>query len=135
MSRDNLGNKQTIILHNCKINHEKYDLVITPHRQTMGYIRTKRQTLKKIINKRKQISRKRFSKRRNAVSESKTSAIQELHNLKDSISKNHQNNNQIYFSDPETTSPASIKGQRTIKKVILKQTKRSVQLESTNKTH
>ena len=119
MSRDNLGNKQTIILHNCKINHEKYDLV----------------TLKKIINKRKQISRKRFSKRRNAVSESKTSAIQELYNLKDSISKNHQNNNQIYFSDPETTSPASIKGQRTIKKVILKQTKRSVQLESTNKTH
>ena len=117
MSRENLGIKQSIILHNCKINHKKYDLVITPHRQTMGYIRTKRQTLrKKVINKRKQISRKRFSKRRNAVSESETSAIQELHNLKDSINKNHQINNQIYFSDPETTSPASIKGKRTIKK-------------------
>ena len=32
MSRDNLGNKQTV-LHNCLIKNEKYDLVITPHRQ------------------------------------------------------------------------------------------------------
>ena len=47
MSKDNLGNKQTIILHNCKINDERYDLVITPHRKTKGYIRTKRQTLGK----------------------------------------------------------------------------------------
>ena len=85
MSRDNLGNKQRFILHNCLINDERYDLLITPHRQSVGYIRTKRQTLrKKIINKQKQIIRKRFSKRRNAVSESETSAIQELHNLKDS---------------------------------------------------
>ena len=59
MSRDNLGNKQTIILHNCLINDERYDLVITPHRQSVGYIRTKKQTLrKKIINKQKQIIRK-----------------------------------------------------------------------------
>ena len=29
MSIDNLGNEQTIILHNCEINNEKYDLVIT----------------------------------------------------------------------------------------------------------
>ena len=42
MSLDNLGNKQTIILHNCEINNEIYDLVITPHRQSIGYIRTKR---------------------------------------------------------------------------------------------
>ena len=63
MSRGNLGNKQTIILHNCLINDERYDLVITPHRQSVGYIRTKRQTpRKKIINKQKQIIRKRFSK-------------------------------------------------------------------------
>ena len=68
MSRDNLGNKQTIIIHNRLINDEKYDLVITPHRQTIGYIRTKRQTQgKKIINKQKQVIRKRFSKRRNAI--------------------------------------------------------------------
>ena len=41
MLRDNLGNKQTIIIHSCLINDEKYDLVITPHRQSVGYIRTK----------------------------------------------------------------------------------------------
>ena len=52
MSRDNLGNKQTNIIHNCLINDERYDLVITPHRQSVGYIRTKRQTVKKkFINK------------------------------------------------------------------------------------
>ena len=67
MSRDNLGNKQTIIIHNCLINDDKYDLIITPHRKTKGYLRTKRQTLRtKIINKQKQIIRKLFSKRRNA---------------------------------------------------------------------
>ena len=63
MSRDSLGNKQTIIIHNCLNNDERYDLVITPLRQTIGYIRSKRQTLrKKIINEQKQIFRKRFSK-------------------------------------------------------------------------
>ena len=79
MSRDNLGNKQTIKLHNCLINDKKYDLVITTHRQTIGYIGTKRQTLrKKINNKQNQIIRKRFSKQRYAVSESETSALQKL---------------------------------------------------------
>ena len=63
MSRDNLGNKQTIIIDNCLINDDKFDLVITPHRQSVGYNRTKRQTLrKKIINKQKQIIRKIFPK-------------------------------------------------------------------------
>ena len=71
MSRDNLGNKQTIILPNCLINNDKLDLVITPHRESVVYIKIKRQTQrKKINNKQKQIIRKRFSKRRNAVSES-----------------------------------------------------------------
>ena len=28
MSLDNLGNEQTMILHNCEINNEKYDLVV-----------------------------------------------------------------------------------------------------------
>ena len=46
MSLNNLGNKQTIVLHNCEINNETYDLVITAHKQTVGYIRTKRQTIK-----------------------------------------------------------------------------------------
>ena len=43
VSLDKLGNKQAIILHNCEINNEKYDLVITPQTQSIGYIRTKRQ--------------------------------------------------------------------------------------------
>ena len=47
MSLNNLGNKQTIVLHNFEINNEAYDLVITPHKQTIGYIRTKRQTIKR----------------------------------------------------------------------------------------
>ena len=63
MSFKNLGNKQTIVLHNCEIDNKKYDLVITPHTQTVGYIRTKRQTIKrKIINKQRQITRKNFQK-------------------------------------------------------------------------
>ena len=83
MSRDSLGSKQTIILHNCLIRSERYDLVITPHRQTIGYIRSKRQTRKKtIIAKQKQIVKRRFSKTSNAVSESETTTIQELQNLK-----------------------------------------------------
>ena len=57
MSRD----KKTIKCHNCIINDESYDLVVTPHKQTIGYIRKKRQLLrKKNISKQKQIIRKRF---------------------------------------------------------------------------
>ena len=64
MSFRNLGNKQTIVLHNCEIDKKKYDLLITPHTQTVGYIRTKRQTIKrKIINKQRQITRKNFFKK------------------------------------------------------------------------
>ena len=40
MSLNNLGNKQTIVLHKCEINNEAYDLVIKPHKKTIGYIRT-----------------------------------------------------------------------------------------------
>ena len=98
MSRDNLGNKQTIVLHNCLIKNERYDLVITAHRQTKGYIKSKRQTRKKtIITKQKQIIRKRFSKKVNAVSESDTNTTQELQKLKDSISKNIPIDDQIFF--------------------------------------
>ena len=89
MSFKNLGNKQTIVLHNCEIDNKKYDLVITPHTQTVGYIRTKRLTIKrKIINKQIQITRKRFSKTRNAFSESEASNLDELYKLKESIDKN-----------------------------------------------
>ena len=52
MSFKKLVNKRTIVLHNCEIDNQKHDLVITPHTQTVGCIRTKRQTIKrKIINK------------------------------------------------------------------------------------
>ena len=47
MSLNNLGNKQTIVLYDCEINNEAYDLVITPHKRTIGYICTKRQTIKR----------------------------------------------------------------------------------------
>ena len=114
MSRENLGNKQTIIIHNCLINDEKYDLVFTPHRQSVGYIGTKRETLRNKVNKQKQIVNKRFSKRRNAVSESELTAIHKLPNLKDSVNKNHQIDDHIYFTGSETTSPASVKGKRKI---------------------
>ena len=49
MSRKNLGSKYTIVLHNCLIENDVYNLVITPHRQTIGYIGSKRQTRKKNI--------------------------------------------------------------------------------------
>ena len=117
MSFKNLGNKQTIVLHNCEIDNKKYDLVITPHTQTVGYIRTKRQTLKrKIITKQRQITRKRFSKNRNAFSESETSSLDELYKLKKSIDKNCPIHDQLYFSDSETTSNSSKRGKRRIKK-------------------
>ena len=45
MSFKNPGNKQTIVLHNCEIDNKKYDLVITPHTQTVGY-QTAKQTQK-----------------------------------------------------------------------------------------
>ena len=57
-------------------NNEKYDIAIAPHKQTIGYIRTKRQTIKrKLLSKQRQITRKNFSKQRNAVSESATSNL------------------------------------------------------------
>ena len=85
MSRD-IGSKQSIMLHHCLIKNERYDLVITPQKQTIGYIRSKRQTRKKtLITKHKQIFKRRFSNRRNAVSESVTNTIQELQDLKHSI--------------------------------------------------
>ena len=104
------------MIHNCLINDDKFDLVNTSHRQSVGSIIKKRQTLrKKTINKQKQTIRKSFSKQKNAVSESETTAIQELHNLKDSINKSHLIDDQLYFTDSETNSAASVKGKRKIK--------------------
>ena len=118
MSRENLGNKQTIKLHNCLIKM-RYALVITPHRRIIAYIRSKRQTRKKtIITKEKQIIKRSFSKRQNAVSESKINSMQglRLQDLKDSINMNNPIENQKYFSNSEATTPSSVKGKRRIKK-------------------
>ena len=56
MSRDNFRNKQTIKLHKCLLKVERYDLVITPHKQKVGYIRSEsnQKTKQKIKNKIKQ---------------------------------------------------------------------------------
>ena len=117
MSFKNLGNKQTIVLHNCEKNNQKYDLVITPPTQTVGYIRTKRQTIKrKIINKQREITRKKFSKNRNAFSESEANSLEELYKLKESIDKNCPIHDQLYFPDSETTSNSSKRGKRRIEK-------------------
>ena len=116
MSRDNLGSKQTIILHNCLIQHERCDLLITPHKQTVGYIRSKRQTRKNNHSELKQIFKRRFSKTRNAVSESDTTTIQQLQDLKDSIDKNNPANDHKYFSESEFTTLSLIKCKRRILK-------------------
>ena len=98
MSLNNIGNIQTIVLHNCEINNETYDLVITPHKQTIGYIRTKRQTIKsKVIIKQRQIIRKRISKRRSAVSESEVSNLDALCKLKETVNKNYPVYDQLFF--------------------------------------
>ena len=64
MSRDTLGNNQTIIIHNCLINDERCDLVITPHKQSVGYIKTQKdkhyETKLLTIKNKLQIIRKRF---------------------------------------------------------------------------
>ena len=118
MSLKSLGKKQIIVLHNCEIDNQKYDLVITSHTQTVGYIRTKRQTIKrKIISKQRQITRKRFSKTRSAFSESEVSSLEALYKFKESVNKNCPIHDQLYFSDSETTSNSSKRGKRRIKKI------------------
>ena len=63
MSRQNLEIEQTIVLLNCIINDERYDLVNTPPQRNNRIHKNKRQTLrKKNFNKQKQIIRKQFSK-------------------------------------------------------------------------
>ena len=117
MSLKNLGNKQTIVIHNCQIENQKYDLVITPHTQTTEYIHTKRQTLRNtIISKQRQITRKRFSKNRNAFSESEVSSLDALYKVEDTINQSYPIQDSVYFSDSETNTIASKKGRNRIKK-------------------
>ena len=117
MSLKNLGNKQTIVIHNCQIENQKYDLVITPHTQTIEYIHTKRQTLKRTIQrKQKQITRKKFSKHRNAFSDSEVSSLDALYKVEDSVNQSYPIQVSVYFSDSETNTISSKKGKNGIKK-------------------
>ena len=117
MSLKNLGNKQTIIKRNCEIENQKYDLVITPHTQTVEFIHTKRQTLKRtIISKQRHITRKRFSKHRNAFFESEVSSLDALYKIEDTINKTYPIQDPVCFSNSETTSISSKKGKNRIKK-------------------
>ena len=131
MSLDNLGNEQTIVLHNCEINNEKYDLIITPHKQTIGYVfeqNDKQIRGKYKANKDKLHTKKRFSKRRNQYFKRTLQAKR----LRKKITK-LMINYVFFFTQNEHPS---INTRRTkIKKDIQKQTKTSIQLESTNKTH
>ena len=118
MSLKNLGNKQTIVLHDCEIDNQNYDLVITPHTQTVGYVRTKRQTKKrKIISKQRQKTQKRFSKNSNAFSKSEVSSLDALYKLKESVIINCPIHAQLYFPDSETTSNSSKREKRRIRKI------------------
>ena len=63
MSRDNLGNKQTLILHDCLIKKERYDFIIKQQRKKIGYLRSKKQPKKKaIITKQKEIIKLKTSR-------------------------------------------------------------------------
>ena len=117
MSLKNLGNEQTIVIHNCEIENQKYDLVITPHTQTVEYIHTKRQTIKrKTISKQRQITQKRFSKHRNASSESEVSSLDALYKVEDSLNQIYPIQDAVLFSDSETNTISSKKGKNRIKK-------------------
>ena len=108
MSLNNLGNKQTIVLHNCERNNETYDLVITQQRQTKK---------RKFISKQRQFIGKRFSKRRNAVSESEVNNLDALCKLKETVNKSYPIHDQLNFSDSEATSHSSKQGKGRIKKI------------------
>ena len=118
MSKDNPGRKETIILRFFLIEGERYDLVVKPHKQTIGYFRSKRQTRNKtIIAKPKLFITRRFSKTRKAVLESDTTTIKKFQDLKDSIEKNNPIDRQNQFFDSKSTSPSSKKGKRRFKKL------------------
>ena len=59
MSRVNLGSKQTIILHNCLIENESYDLVSHRTNKQYGYI--KKTKTKKDKNDNKKVIERRIS--------------------------------------------------------------------------
>ena len=59
---------------------------------------------RKFLSEQRQITRKRFSKQRNAISESETSHFQEFCRLKESINKIYPVTDTLYFCESKTTS-------------------------------
>ena len=95
------------------INDEKYDFVITPHKQTVGNHKSKRKTRKKtIIAKQKHIIKRKLSKTRNAVSESDTITIQNFQDLNNSTGKIKPIDQRKCFFDSESISPSTTKDRR-----------------------
>ena len=95
----------------------KNTILLYPHKQTIEYIHTKRQTLKRTnLRKQRQITRKRFSKHQNAFSESEVSSLDALYKVEDSINQTYPIQDPVYFSDSETNTISSKKGKNRIKK-------------------
>ena len=95
----------------------KNTILLYPHTQTIEYIHTKRQTLKRTnLRKQRQITRKRFSKHRNAFSESEVSSLDALYKVEDSINQTYPIQDSVYFSDSESSTISSKKGKNRIKK-------------------
>ena len=118
MSLKHLGNKQTIVIHNCQIENQKIRSCYNPHTQKIEYIHTKRQSLKRTIQRKQkqQITRKRFSKHRNAFSDSEVSSLDALYKVEDSINQSYPIQDSVYFSDSETNTISPKKGKNRIKK-------------------
>ena len=87
--------------------------------QTNNWIYSNKTTNKKrkTISKQRQIIRKNFSKRRNAVSESEISNLDALCKQKETVNKNYPAHDQLYLSDSGATSHSSKQGKRRIKKI------------------
>ena len=68
MSFKNLGNKQTIVLHNCEIDNQKIRSCNNPT-YANSWIHSNKKTNKKrkIISKQRQVTRKRFSKKKKRI--------------------------------------------------------------------
>ena len=118
MSLKNLGNKQTIVIHNCQIENQKYDLVITPHTQTVEYIYTKRQTLKRKNPKKAKTNNTKifFKISKCFFFESEVSSLDALYKVEDSKNQTYPIQDPVYFSDSETNTISSKKGKNRIKK-------------------
>ena len=117
MSFKNLGNKQTIVLHNCEIDNKK-KRSCNHSTSTNSWIHSNKTTnnKKKNYKQTKTNHTKTIFKKKNEFSESEANNSDELYKLKESIDKSCPIHDQLYFSDSETTSNSSKRRKRRIKK-------------------